>query len=232
MRTTTRSIIFVTLVTGKGIRRPVFIFKTCCHLYMNLCFLILNNLLEEERENRVENCEHLVRSRCPRVVRSDHGADGDALLKDLRMMRARIKTPSLVNNKNTFYTATILYKSSYTHRQGKTMISLEWSKIKNLYLDADCLSFAAVAKVQGRDWAFHPDQDHRHKPTMIMTNNLYWSQLQNLAGIFILTNMIIFIFDGEIIDNNKRALNALLNLRVLTWQAPLHEGGPETVGQD
>ena len=87
----------MTLVTGKGIRRPVFIFKTCCHLYMNLCFLILNNLLEEERENRVENCEHLVRSRCPRVVRSDHGADGDALLQELRMIMAIIVKPSLVN---------------------------------------------------------------------------------------------------------------------------------------
>ena len=31
---------------------------------------------------------------------------------------------------------------------------------QNLDLDADCLSFATVAKVQGRDWPFHPDQDH------------------------------------------------------------------------
>ena len=31
---------------------------------------------------------------------------------------------------------------------------------QNLDLDTDCLSFATVAKVQGRDWPFHPDQDH------------------------------------------------------------------------
>ena len=57
---------------------------------------------------------------------------------------------------------------------------------------------------------------------MIMTNNLYWLQLQNLAGIFIMTHMIIFIFDGEIIDNNKRALNALIELDYIGLLDQLH----------
>ena len=105
-----------------------FIFKTCCHLYMNLCFLILNNLLEKERENGVENGEHLVRSRCSRVVRSDHGADGDALLQELRMMMARIKnTFSREQQKHFLYCLhpPQVHHSclQYTHRKANTMIT-------------------------------------------------------------------------------------------------------------
>ena len=106
-----------------------------CHLCMNLCFLILNNLLEKERENRVENGEHLVRSRCPRVVRSDHGADGDALLQKFRNDVPMIKTPSLMNKFFFLYChhpLQIHYSSPHTHIDKATQSShVEW-KIKIL----------------------------------------------------------------------------------------------------